>query len=174
MGISPKLTIQERLEARIDRSGGPDACHPWNPPYQSKGYGAIQWQGKKWLVHRLVWTLANGEIPKDIEIRHSCDNPPCCNLRHLLTGTHTQNMDDMRRRKRSGWLKRETCKNNHPRTPENIQVRPDGFRDCVPCMRERSRANWEAQKAKRTTCPQCGLVTTRNYMPKHNRRRHAA
>jgi len=47
-------------------------------------------------AHRFAWMLANGkEIPTGMVVRHTCDNPPCCNPEHLLVGTHADNMADM-------------------------------------------------------------------------------
>ena len=34
-------------------------------------------------------------------VRHECDNPPCCNPRHLLDGTAEDNSADMKARGRS-------------------------------------------------------------------------
>lgn len=34
-----------------------------------------------------------GEPLPDV-VRHSCDNPPCCNRRHLLAGSQLENMRD--------------------------------------------------------------------------------
>jgi hypothetical protein len=34
------------------------------------------------------------------------------------------------------------CRNGHPRTPENIYVRPDGHRECRECRRESWRRYW--------------------------------
>jgi hypothetical protein len=33
-------------------------------------------------------------------IRHKCDNPPCCNPKHLIIGTHSDNAKDRVRRGR--------------------------------------------------------------------------
>jgi transposase-like protein len=35
---------------------------------------------------------------------------------------------------------RPTCRNGHPRTPENTYTSPQGARDCRACKRERVRA----------------------------------
>ncbi len=51
--------------------------------------------GFKWRVHRLVWTVLKGPIPKYHVILHSCDNPRCINIEHLSCGTVQDNTDDM-------------------------------------------------------------------------------
>src|SRR5579859_7795379 len=95
-----------RFEGKIDRSGGPDACHPWRGGALPLGYGLTQgciaYQGYSFLVHRVAWALANDREPGDAVIRHSCDNPPCCNPKHLLSGTHKDNSRDMIERGRHG------------------------------------------------------------------------
>jgi hypothetical protein len=39
--------------------------------------------------------------PSDVEVMHSCDNPPCCNPNHLSLGTRKQNAEDMAAKKRA-------------------------------------------------------------------------
>lgn len=52
-------------------------------------------------AHRASWIFANKqEIPKGMKILHSCDNPPCCNPKHLRLGTQQENIEDMLLRKR--------------------------------------------------------------------------
>ena len=47
-------------------------------------------------LHRLVWEAHNAEpIPENMVVRHTCDNPQCCNPNHLLLGTMQDNVDDM-------------------------------------------------------------------------------
>ena len=45
-------------------------------------------------AHRFSYLLANGELPDNL-CCHTCDNPPCCNPKHLWDGTNKQNMEDM-------------------------------------------------------------------------------
>ena len=42
----------------------------------------------------MAWTLANGQIPEDLQVMHSCDNPKCVNPSHLNIGTQTDNERD--------------------------------------------------------------------------------
>ncbi|WP_080403738.1 HNH endonuclease [Burkholderia ubonensis] len=40
-------------------------------------------------VHRIIWNLFNGSKPAaGAVIRHTCDNPGCCNPTHLRHGSH--------------------------------------------------------------------------------------
>lgn len=89
--------LRQRFEERIDRSGGPDACHQLSGT-QPDEYGRIGEGGRRGrdlYAHRVAWEMAHGPIPDGMEVMHTCDNPPCCNVRHLKLGTHAQNMADM-------------------------------------------------------------------------------
>ena len=100
---------------RVDRKGE-DECWPWMGPVSvaAKGqqpYGRIDVFGFKGVyVHRVAYWLANGgelnlRKERDSLIRHSCDNTICCNPRHLLPGTHLDNMRDKVERGRQPSLK---------------------------------------------------------------------
>lgn len=96
-----------RFEARVDRSGGPDACHPWTGRPTPDGYGMMKFGGKGRLVHTVAWELENGPVPPGKEIDHECHNRAvlagtcrrglcehrlCCNERHLAAKTHLENV----------------------------------------------------------------------------------
>lgn len=51
-------------------------------------------------LHRKVYYEATGELPE--VVRHTCDNPRCVNLDHLIGGTQVDNMLDMLQRGRQG------------------------------------------------------------------------
>lgn len=64
----------------------------------ASGYGVVRHNGRNERAHRIAYAHANGIQLADIDgkvIMHSCDNPPCINPRHLVEGTHQDNMDDM-------------------------------------------------------------------------------
>lgn len=69
-------------------------CWNWKQCTQSNGYGRIRVEGKTHYVHRYVYQLLHGPIPKRRDICHECDNRKCCNPAHLFMGTRLANMRD--------------------------------------------------------------------------------
>ncbi|WP_199546581.1 hypothetical protein [Streptomyces sp. N35] len=93
-------TALERYENQIDRSGGPDACHPWLGA-QGNAYGVF-WDGTytpgghchlvkvhAWGYRQKVGALEPGEV-----VRHLCHNKLCQNERHWAKGTPHDNARD--------------------------------------------------------------------------------
>lgn len=78
---------------RVD-VGGPEDCWEWLSGRHPQGHGQCTIDGRKVYAHRHAFELTNGPIPVGLVIRHRCDNPPCCNPAHLLSGTVADNARD--------------------------------------------------------------------------------
>ncbi len=90
------MTFDERYDAKVDRSGGPDACWPWMAYTDPNGYGTIGRNGKMVRANRVALERELGRSiwPGQCSC-HTCDNPPCCNPSHLFEGTRGDNQRDM-------------------------------------------------------------------------------
>jgi HNH endonuclease len=100
--------VLERFWSKV-KVGNPNECWEWQAGYFRKiingkeyFYGSFTLNGKTLHAHRFIFELLNGPLPSDIEVCHTCDNPPCCNPSHLFSGTHTDNMQDMADKGRTG------------------------------------------------------------------------
>jgi len=127
---------------KVDSSAGPGGCWPWTGYVEkSTNYGrlgrTLNGHYQRILAHRYAWAQHNGVWlpPVNLQVRHRCDNPPCCNpLTCLLLGTAMDNMQDclVRGRRRGGRRNGEV----HPRSKltdaQVTQMRADRHEHGLP------------------------------------------
>ncbi len=77
--------------------GEPDDCWPWIG-YEEDDYGRFFWDGRMVGAHELALTFTSGEVRLPaLHTCHACNNPPCCNPRHLRFDTALSNVEDSMR-----------------------------------------------------------------------------
>lgn len=102
-GAGRPANTPEVLWSKVDRRGE-DECWPWKGFKNDQGYGRTWIGDKGYYAHRVIFNLVNPGVislqaPKVGStdggfLLHSCDNPVCCNPKHLFVGTHGDNMKD--------------------------------------------------------------------------------
>lgn len=103
-GLPPNRPID--VWKKIDKRGA-DECWPWIGSTH-RGYGAFRLEGRYYKAHRIVYSLerepidltAPGDRYQKSFVLHTCDNPPCCNPKHLYLGDIRDNMRDKVQRNR--------------------------------------------------------------------------
>jgi hypothetical protein len=135
--------------ARVDQSGGPDACWPWLGYVHRAGYGMVHRPPENY-AHRAAYRYTVGPVPEGLTLDHLCRNLICCNPAHLEPVTQGENN---RRAWRATGTKAEAthCKYGHAFTPENtrhFQISGYGIgRTCRTCHRERALRDSRAIRA---------------------------
>jgi hypothetical protein len=76
-------------------------CLIWLGSKNKQGYGSAIVSGKVRRVHRVIYEYLVCDVPENMDVCHSCDNPSCINPEHLFLGTVSDNMQDMLRKGRA-------------------------------------------------------------------------
>jgi len=139
------MDLAQRFWSKVERRRW-NQCWEWQAGKTIQGYGKFRMPTSHVPAHRMAWMLHHDQaIPEGGWILHHCDNPPCCNPRHLYLGTSKENSQDRERRGRGNRKVKTHCKYGHPFTEENTYTTyppsfgGGAFRQCRTCMRRRQR-----------------------------------
>lgn len=98
----PKVkALKERFFARLPTCPDANGCWPWQGSPTVHGYGQISTGSRSdgshtmAKAHRVSWLIHCGPLPRDLIVRHKCDNRRCVNPVHLELGSMADNNRDM-------------------------------------------------------------------------------
>ena len=127
----------KRILPRISLQG---TCWIWIGSLNRKGYGSIRIGGRNGAskpVHRVVYELYFGPMPKGLVSDHLCRKRPCCNPLHIEPVTARTNT---LRGIGQGVLnsRKRFCPKGHEYTKQNTRI-TYGRRRCRVCLRAAKR-----------------------------------
>lgn len=118
--------------------GEPGQCWNFRNTPGSSGYGNVNIRGEQIGAHKLAYTIANGPVPPDYDVHHTCPvaNKLCCNPAHLRAipkGVHARQPGHVAQINAS----KTHCPEGHPYDEENTYKTPNGKRQCRTCNKGR-------------------------------------
>jgi hypothetical protein len=140
--IALRKPVAERIQKFIIPEPN-SGCHLWLGSMNEFGYGKIGRGGKyggATKAHLVCYEIANGPVPKGMELDHLCRNPACVNPDHLEPVTRRENIlrGSGPKITKARHAARTHCRNGHELTPENTMIRklPNGWigRRCRICF----------------------------------------
>lgn len=92
-GMPPRhASPQAALAANTEEL--PTGCVIWTGQVTHNGYGLLSANGSTVRAHRFAWEQANGKIPADRIIDHTCHTRACVNPAHMRLATFKHNMEN--------------------------------------------------------------------------------
>lgn len=100
------LTERHRWLIDVAQNSDTDDCIEWPFTPGPAGYGRLAIRYKQTMATHVILELTDRRRPDlpghhGAVARHTCDNPPCCNPRHLRWGSQLENVGDMASKKRA-------------------------------------------------------------------------
>lgn len=99
--IGRGLPLWDRMRLRITEAAPPPGSKAVGPCWiwhggksgnHSASYGAAQVEGKVLKVHRVVYEMVRGQVPKGLVLDHLCQTRLCANPNHLEPVTQKENV----------------------------------------------------------------------------------
>lgn len=138
-----KKELKQGIISKINKG---KTCWIWSGKPRPDGYGKVYIKGKGFYVHRVVYEILVGKIPKGRQLDHLCRNRICVNPKHLEPVTNRENV--LRGTGISAQNHRKnSCIHGHPLSGKNVRITKEGHRDCR----------------------ECGKVDARNFYKKHKK-----
>lgn len=136
----PRLRILSRV--LID-----NGCWNWLGQLNVNGYGRLMVAGRQVAAHRLVYELLTGPINEET-LDHLCRNRRCVRPGHLEQVPNRVNVlrgvgVTARHARKSH------CHRGHPLSGGNLQLDPDGHRQCRTCRKRTSESAYVNKKARK-------------------------
>lgn len=94
--------VAERFWSKVNK-GEENVCWEWTAALNNR-YGWFSFNKKARSAHRVAAFLAGltPSVDGELHVLHRCDNPKCCNPKHLFVGTNADNVADRVIKGRSG------------------------------------------------------------------------
>lgn len=88
------LEVVERFHEKWELE---DGCWIWKASTAGKGYGQMKIPNTRQQIyaHRLSYLIHYNELPENMFVCHTCDNPRCVKPSHLFLGKAVDNSLDM-------------------------------------------------------------------------------
>lgn len=95
MSVLERLYSKLTIPRKADGSPDDEACWLFTEGALDKdGYGRFSYEGRSRPAHRASYIVHKGHIPEGKVVRHTCHCRACCNPRHLVLGTQSDNIED--------------------------------------------------------------------------------
>lgn len=111
-----------------------DGCWIWTGLLDKDGYGILSTSYFKMSVHRIAAFIWLKDFTEDQQALHkiTCPRKNCFNPDHLYSGTHQDNMNDIKTLKSHHNTKKTQCPKGHEYTEENTYL-DSRKRKCKKC-----------------------------------------
>jgi len=111
MKAMPTITDPTRFWSKVDLRANQNICWEWKTGRNKAGYGTFTYKGLDYTSSRVAYYLFNVADPGDMLVCHHCDNPSCCNPKHLFLGTELDNTTDKINKGRAVYVRGEDSGN---------------------------------------------------------------